>query len=81
MEKARSCSAVWEFQPTQLSNQSFCGVDQPADRCSHRLVVPDSHEHHSSGLHSSPALRYEIWSVPDFIDTELGCQIGEFPEP
>jgi hypothetical protein len=22
----------------------------------------------------------EVWSVPDFIDTGLGCQIGEFPE-
>ena len=20
------------------------------------------------------------WSVPDFIDTGLGCQVGEFPE-
>ena len=20
------------------------------------------------------------WSVPDFIDTDLGCQVGEFPE-
>jgi hypothetical protein len=22
----------------------------------------------------------QIWSVPDFIDTGLGCQVGEFPE-
>jgi hypothetical protein len=21
-----------------------------------------------------------LWSVPDFIDTDLGCQVGEFPE-
>jgi hypothetical protein len=21
-----------------------------------------------------------FWSVPDFIDTGLGCQVGEFPE-
>jgi hypothetical protein len=21
-----------------------------------------------------------IWNVPDFIDTGLGCQFGEFPE-
>ena len=21
-----------------------------------------------------------LWSVPDFIDTGLGCQVGEFPE-
>jgi hypothetical protein len=20
------------------------------------------------------------WNVPDFIDTGLGCQVGEFPE-
>ena len=24
--------------------------------------------------------RSRIWSVPDFIDTGLGCQVGEFPE-
>jgi monooxygenase len=22
----------------------------------------------------------EVWNVPDFIDTGLGCQVGEFPE-
>jgi hypothetical protein len=21
-----------------------------------------------------------LWSVPDFIDNGLGCQVGEFPE-
>jgi hypothetical protein len=22
----------------------------------------------------------DMWSVPDLIDTDLGCQVGEFPE-
>ena len=22
----------------------------------------------------------QVWNVPDFIDTGLGCQFGEFPE-
>jgi hypothetical protein len=25
-------------------------------------------------------LPLRTWNVPDFIDTGLGCQVGEFPE-
>jgi hypothetical protein len=27
-----------------------------------------------------PRLDWADWSVPDFIDNGLGCQVGEFPE-
>jgi hypothetical protein len=28
----------------------------------------------------SPHKKQQVWSVPDFIDTDLGCQVGEFSE-
>ena len=30
--------------------------------------------------HIKPVKRRTDWSVPDLIDTGLGCQVGEFPE-
>ncbi len=32
------------------------------------------------GTPGTGTLRLWLWSVPDFVDTDLGCQVGEFPE-
>ena len=43
-----------------------------SDRCPEHLGVDGGEDGVERGG--------ELWNVPDFIDTGLGCQVGEFPE-
>jgi site-specific recombinase XerD len=57
------------------------GFETPTADASVRAVWSGIRRHQGMAPRKMRAARTKvIWSVPDFIDNGLGCQVGEFPE-